>query len=208
MRKPVLVAVLAACLATQAQAGCWSKAEVDAARVRDLDTMLMVSALRCRKVDAAFVARYNAFVKGAKPSLVAANTVLRARFAKMGASAFDNYVTRVANRYGAGVEGLACPDMASIVAAAAVEGKTLQRLNAVAQRAAIDPLTEGGQCGAVAAPLYVATVVDAPSGVVPVRAVLPMTSSLLFAANQPSRQPPTPASVRLNYDIKDSLYLR
>ncbi len=208
MRKPVVVATLAVCLATQAQAGCWTKAEVDAARVRDLDTMLMVSALRCRQADPGFVARYNAFVKGSKPGLVAANAVLRARFAKMGASAFDNYVTRVANRYGTGLDALACRDMASLVATAALAGKTLQRLNAVAQRAALEPLTDGGQCGFIAAPTYVATVIDAPTGVVPMRAPVPATAPLVYAANQPSRRAATTSSARLNYDIKDSLYLR
>ncbi|HYZ47984.1 MAG TPA: hypothetical protein VE567_03730, partial [Sphingomonas sp.] len=101
----------AALLAGSAQAGCWTDAAYKAAQVRELDTMLMVQALRCRKTAASFVGEYNRFVEVSRPALIQANAELKTHFG--GLNAYDNYMTTVANRYGAGSEGLGCSDVAS-----------------------------------------------------------------------------------------------
>lgn len=121
--KALAATAAAALLAGSAQASCWSDTAYKAAQLRELDTMLMVEALRCRKTSANFVETYNRFVETSRPALLKANAALRRHFAaEVGESgalnAYDNYMTTVANRYGAGTEGLACHDMASIVEAA------------------------------------------------------------------------------------------
>ncbi len=144
-------AALSALVSIPAQASCWTGREIAAAKVRDLDTMLMVSALRCRMGSSGLLAKYNAFVVQDRVALTAANNMLRAHFIAAagkarGLDVYDSYVTAVANSYGAGSEGLSCADMASIVDAAAGEGSTLEGLLAVAERAGVQPRLDDETC--------------------------------------------------------------
>lgn len=147
------LAMLAACgaLATPANAACWSSAAYRAAQVRELETMLMVEALRCRRSDANFLPEYNAFVAASRPALIRVNDTLRSHFATAvgtarALDAYDDYVTSVANRYGAGTAGLDCRDMASIAAAAAGARGSHEALVALAERAEMQPNLPGGLC--------------------------------------------------------------
>jgi hypothetical protein len=140
-----------AMLAAPAQAGCWSETAYQAAQVRELDTMLMVQALRCRKTAANFVNEYNRFVQISRPALLKANAELKMHFARevgeRGAlNAYDNYMTTVANRYGAGADGLGCEDIASIVAAATAAGTSADELYRVAAAADMQPVIDGQRC--------------------------------------------------------------
>lgn len=136
-----------------AHAACWRADEVAAAKIRDLDTMLMVSSLRCRMVDAQMVARYNRFVVKNRIPLTQANETLRARFAAQvgkaaALNAYDKYITRVANRYGAGAEGLSCGDFAAITDAALGEAPNFGSLTALADRAGTQPVMDDDACPA------------------------------------------------------------
>jgi hypothetical protein len=153
MGKNLIVALACAVsvLATPAGATCWTSGQVSAAKVRDFDTMLMVSALRCRLTGSDLLTRYNAFVTQDRVPLTQANDVLRAHFVEKvgkseGLNAYDNYVTKVANRYGAGAEGLTCADMVSIVSAATSETVTLDALIELADRAKVTPLLDEQAC--------------------------------------------------------------
>ncbi|MBA3897231.1 MAG: hypothetical protein H0X36_08905 [Sphingomonadaceae bacterium] len=146
-------AACAVMAAAPAQANCWKADDVRAAKVRDLDTMLMVSALRCRLGDTGLLERYNAYVVQDRAALTDVNNALHAHFAaEVGKAkaldAYDNYVTAVANSYGAGVTGLSCADMGSIVDAAMAEGASYEALSAIAERANVQPRLEGGACEA------------------------------------------------------------
>jgi hypothetical protein len=152
MHKALAAAVGTAMLASPVNAACWSDAAYKAAQVRELDTMLMVEALRCRKTAANFVGDYNRFVVASRPALLKANAALRGHFAaqvgERGAlNAYDNYMTTVANRYGAGSEGLDCRDIASIVRAALATNGSAERLHEVAVTAQMVPTIRGGRCG-------------------------------------------------------------
>jgi hypothetical protein len=139
-----MAGVLCASVAiTSAQAKCWSEPEAAAAQLRDFETMLMVSALRCRLSGRNFLADYNRFVVKARPALTAANEVLRAR---MGLDGYDRYITSLANRYGAGADGLACRDMASILSAAEAERGSATGLARLARDAGANPSLSGGRC--------------------------------------------------------------
>lgn len=150
--KKVILAVLAAVIpATPVQAACWTPERVSAAKVRDLDTMLMVASLRCRHTNVALLQSYNAYVVRHRKPLVKVNDTLRAHYAhpdkKTAMNNYDNYVTKVANRYGAGVKGLNCTDMQSIVGAMAAEEPHVDALIAVAERAGVTPYIDGEHCG-------------------------------------------------------------
>lgn len=144
-------ALAAILIASPARAACWSDSEVSAAKVRDLETMLMVSALRCRATGSDFLADYNAFVRGSRAALTRVNDALRAHFvAEVGArealNAYDRYVTTVANRYGAGAAGLGCSDLAAITQAARAEGDNYAGLSRLADAAAVEPSLPGRVC--------------------------------------------------------------
>jgi hypothetical protein len=144
-------ATIFAALALPANAAqaCWSERAAEAAQVRDMETMLMVSALRCRLSGSDILPAYNQFVRDSRSALTEANDVLRLHFApKGGLNAYDRYVTSIANRYGAGVEGLACDDMASILSAAASERGSYDGLVRLAQASGAQPVLEGGVCPA------------------------------------------------------------
>lgn len=157
VQKGIATAALAAmsCNAP-AYAACWSAPEVAAAQVRDLETMLMVSALRCRLMAKNFLGEYNQLIKQSRPALTAANDLLRAHFvaaagAKGGLDAYDRYVTSIANRYGAGAAGLSCADMASILSAANAEQGSAAGLARLARDAGVNPVLSGGHCAVAVA---------------------------------------------------------
>jgi hypothetical protein len=148
MKKALIVlATLAALVSTPVNAACWTAREVAAAEVRDFDTMLMVSGLRCRFESIALLDTYNAMVVRHRSALTEANMLLKAHFnsSSGGANALDSYITRVANRYGAGAEGLSCESLQSIAEAALAEPSTLA---ALAVRADVRPELPGGVCEA------------------------------------------------------------
>lgn len=145
--KALAAATAIATLSGAANAACWTPAAYKAAQVRELDTMLMVEALRCRKTAANFVSDYNRFVQVSRAALIQANAELKAHFG--GLNAYDNYMTTVANRYGAGTEGLDCRDVASIVRAGLAANGSLDGLYQVAVSAQVEPAVEGGRCRGV-----------------------------------------------------------
>lgn len=150
VRTLIIAFAATAIVAAPAEAACWKTDQVAAAKVRDLETMLMVSALRCRG-EGNILERYNKFVVKARSALTQVNNTLRVHFAEsVGAgralNAYDGYVTRVANRYGAGADGLSCNDLSSITDAAANETPSFDALAALAERAGVRPLLDGAPC--------------------------------------------------------------
>ena len=134
-----------------AHAACWGAAEVSAAKVRDLETMLMVSALRCRAGDPSILPAYNNLVMQSRDALTAVNDQLRAHFSAgigstAGLNAYDRYVTAIANRYGGGARGLSCADMASILSAANAEGGSATGLARLASDAGVEPVLDDVEC--------------------------------------------------------------
>jgi hypothetical protein len=152
-KSTLAAAVLAALPVTSAQAACWGEHAINAAKIRDMETMLMVSALRCRSSDPTILPAYNAFIRSSRVALTQVNDTLRRQFADQGGlNGYDRYVTSIANRYGAGAEGLSCVDMASILSAAKSEAGSLVGLARLATAANVEPVLTDRRC-----PLVVAT---------------------------------------------------
>ena len=154
----ILAAVLAATmpLAPANAAGCWKPVAVEAAQIRDFEMMLMVSALRCRSTSYNFLASYNRFIREKREALTQVNDELREHFRSVAGpigalGAYDNYVTGLANIYGAGAEGLACRDLQSITDAANALPPTRTALLELADAAGVSPHLSGARCDVVMA---------------------------------------------------------
>ena len=121
--------------ASAASASCWTQADVSAAKVRELQTRLMVAALRCRANGVNILASYNNFVAAGRTAITSANQRLKTHFMAAGPVAgqrdYDRYTTALANAYGAAETGPeSCAEASSLAAEAAAKGD----LNEVAAR--------------------------------------------------------------------------
>ncbi|MGB5076504.1 MAG: hypothetical protein WBO17_03390, partial [Sphingorhabdus sp.] len=80
-RKVAVFAVLGGIMMQPAQA-CWTNAAQDAAKIKHLNTMLMVTALRCRNTPDNFLPQYNRFVAKHNALIGQQNNVLRTYLAQ------------------------------------------------------------------------------------------------------------------------------
>jgi hypothetical protein len=130
---------------------CWSHQKVAAAKIRDLQSRLMVAALRCRAVGIDVLPAYNDFVIVTRDTLQAANTVLRAQFASAfgaeGEQHYDSYTTALANAYGGDeTNDVRCGEAASAAAEASAAKGDLGTLLLLADRLGLAPDLPGGTC--------------------------------------------------------------
>ncbi|WP_176591114.1 hypothetical protein [Sphingobium sp. EM0848] len=157
MRKLIAAALAATMpLAPATAATCWKQTAVEAAQIRDFEMMLMVSALRCRGTGNNFLAGYNRLIREKRDALTQVNDELREHFRSAagpvgGLNAYDNYVTGLANIYGAGADGLACRDLQSITDAANALPPTRSALLELSDAAGIRPHLSGARCDVVMA---------------------------------------------------------
>ena len=153
MRKAFFAAAMLAAtgiVATPAQAqSCWGPQAVAAAKLRNLDIMLMVTALRCRKGADNFQPDYYSFSAAHQAELNVANGVLRAQLTGGGATAanraLDRMSTSIANSYGLGHPDLGCSELRKVtrdLATTRTSGALLQAADALVGAPAIP----GGQC--------------------------------------------------------------
>lgn len=105
---------------------CWSADLVRAAKLRQLDVMLMVGSLRCRSTAQDYRAAYDRFLLRHRPVLSKANMAIlgemRAKLGPVGAiDMLDKASVRMANRYGEQA-GYGCGDLGEVTAALADSG--------------------------------------------------------------------------------------
>jgi hypothetical protein len=150
MRKSLIAAALVGSITiSQAlQAACWTPQAIAAAKVRTLDTMLMVSALRCRSSGHDFVDSYSSFVNQNRGTLLSAAAELQKHFGTP--ASYDHYVTSIANHYGAGVQGLSCENISTLAEMARNQGTSVDSLINVADQAGIEPEPDSASCATVA----------------------------------------------------------
>jgi hypothetical protein len=92
------VGALSLALATPSAASCWNGTAVKAAKVRDLQTVLMVGALQCRTSEHDVLGPYNRFVKAHRVAISAHNDVLKSHFKRAGnPRGYDRFTTALAN---------------------------------------------------------------------------------------------------------------
>jgi hypothetical protein len=141
------------CVSAPAQAvmGCWNETQVAAAKVRDLQSRLMVATLRCQAMGVNVSDAYNRFIAGNRATIQGANGVIMAAFrAGHGGQAqthYDRFATALANIYGDDATNQdVCAETAAVAEEAAAAAGDIARLVTIAERFGAVPDLPGGQC--------------------------------------------------------------
>ena len=153
--KVAALALAATVVAHPAQA-CWTSSEVDAAKVANLNMMMMVSALRCRSGQDNFLAEYNSFVALNNGTIGAQNAAVRSHFARMDGNAMaersmDRFIINIANHYGSGHKTLGCAELHRVAGALAQPGHDGRSLLAIAELNVEEVPLPGDRCPVVIA---------------------------------------------------------
>ncbi len=122
----LMMAATPALAASGAAPGCWSAQLVQAAKLRQLDVLLMVGSLRCRSGAHDYRAAYDNFLLKHRPLLGKVNqailTEMRTKLGSVGAlDALDQASVRMANHYGEQT-AFGCSDLSEVTAALAASG--------------------------------------------------------------------------------------
>lgn len=130
---------------------CWDEHETAAAKIRDLQSRLMVATLRCRAMGIDVLTAYNDFVRINRSTLQEANGVIKAQFdrgyGREGQRFYDSFTTAMANQYGAdATSGAVCEDTAAVAAEAVAAEGDVARLVELADRVGGAPELPGGVC--------------------------------------------------------------
>jgi hypothetical protein len=169
--------------AAQAQQACWQAYEVQAARVRDLQTLLMVGALKCSGPGYDVAGHYNNFVTKNRSALAGYNDVLKVRFMReegirAGQRAYDQFTTALANVHSDSAQATEtgfCQMASTLVALAG--GATADDLEALAENIAERPRGVGETCSAPGAAAAIASLPPK----LPVAALAPDAASVADA---------------------------
>ncbi len=150
----VAAAVLALGVAMPAQATmtCWNETQLAAAKVRDLQSRLMVATLRCAAMGVDIAPAYNRFVVANRDTIQGANRIIMAQFRSgFGGQAqlhYDRFATALANAYGDdATDRTICADTATIAEEAAAAAGNVDALVALEDRFGFAPALPGGRCG-------------------------------------------------------------
>ncbi len=125
MKTRLIAAILCLVISPAYAQSCAVIAAQSSAKVRELQSVLMVGALQCRSVPGnTVIADYNRFIAVHKVALQNHNTALRAHFMrsalKTGAADFDQFTTRLANANASSASGAGfCTMIGQLVQAAA-----------------------------------------------------------------------------------------
>jgi hypothetical protein len=130
---------------------CWDYQQAAAAKVRDLQSRLMVATLRCQAMGFDASPAYNQFVRANRDTIQAANGVLKAQFIALSGTAgerqYDSFTTALANAYGAGETNAdICRDLESQEHEGAAAAGDVSVLMALADRLGPSPSLPGGTC--------------------------------------------------------------
>ncbi len=147
-------AAITMCVATPANAvmGCWNETQVAAAKVRDLQSRLMVATLRCQAMGQNVSEAYNRFVRANMTALQGANGVLMAQFragygGPQGQVQYDRFATALANIYGDDqTDRTVCAQTVALAEEAAAAGGDVEQLVAIEDRLGFASPLPGGQC--------------------------------------------------------------
>lgn len=148
------VAALTVAQPAQAAMKCWDVDNASAAKVRDLQSRLMVASLRCRVMGIDVLPSYNKFVRVNKVAIQGANDKIKKQFAagygvKSAQFHYDKFTTSLANAYGADPTNREiCQDTRRLADDAADANGRSDQLVKVADRVGRAPSLPGGTCPA------------------------------------------------------------
>jgi hypothetical protein len=149
----LVAAALVCAQPASAAMSCWDEHETEAAKIRDLQSRLMVATLRCRAIGIDVLTAYNDFVRVNRSALQEANGLIKAQFdqgyGSEGPSFYDRFTTALANEYGAdATDGAVCDETEAIAAEAAAAEGDVALLVDLADRTGRSPELPGGVCPA------------------------------------------------------------
>jgi hypothetical protein len=148
----LIAATAAAVVAAPVQAGCWKSEEASAAGVRELQSMLMVAALRCQVSGHSIIDHYNQFVQINRGAISSMNDRIKAHFIQAfgpvgGQRAYDSFTTSMANGYGAAASGAdVCADADSLAREGAAMNGSVDGLMLLAERQGLVAKLPEGLC--------------------------------------------------------------
>lgn len=154
MKKTVMTLAAAMSLAAapaNAASGCWEHDAAAAAKIRNLQSRLMVATLRCAATGVDVLPAYNQFVVANRPTLQAANGRIKEHFTKASGDAaqqdYDSFATMLANIYGGDeTTQQTCGEAeATANAGVAAEGDIMKLLR-IADAAGATPALPNGEC--------------------------------------------------------------
>jgi hypothetical protein len=135
---------LAAGTAQASTNACWNPVEEAAAKVRNLQTRLMVATLQCQLVGSDITPSYNNFVRANRQTLQGASTMLRKR---LGERAYDTFVTFIANvSAGTAMDAAQCAVAAEVAGSGEGAGGDVQKLVALEEQLNAPIDLPGGAC--------------------------------------------------------------
>jgi hypothetical protein len=144
--------MLGVAMPAHAVMGCWNPTQVAAAKVRDLQSRLMVATLRCQAMGADVTGAYNNFLRANLTTIQGANQVLLAQFRSGFGNAqaetqYDHFATSLANAYGADATSPeVCHDTATLADEAAAAQGDIRQLVALEERLGFESELPGGVC--------------------------------------------------------------
>ncbi len=148
------LAAFAIGIAQPVQAGmaCWDQNHTAAAKIRDLQSRLMVATMRCRAYGIDVLPEYNEFVRVNRSTIQGANGLIKDQFraaygAALAQKRYDSFTTTLANTYGDDETSAAiCEETADLAAEAVAAGGNVDRLLHIADRLSAGPDLPGGRC--------------------------------------------------------------
>jgi hypothetical protein len=138
-------------MSVQPAQACWTNAAQDAAKIKHLNTMLMVTALRCRNTSDNFLPHYNRFVVKHNALIGSQNNVLKSHLAAThGAGGALNALDRMsigyANSYGNGHKVMGCSELKALASKLASESHGVVTMAAAADFAVTGQSWSGATC--------------------------------------------------------------
>lgn len=160
---------LAAGSAQASTTACWNPVEEAAAKVRNLQTRLMVATLQCQLVGTDITPAYNEFVRANRQALQGASAMLRTRLGERG---YDTFVTLIANlSAGTSMDADQCTLAGELAGTGQGAGGEVRKLIALEEQLKAPIELPGGACPATF------TLVAATAGVAGTAAAAPLPAS-------------------------------
>lgn len=131
---------------------CWDQNQIAAAKIRDLQSRLMVATMRCLAMGMDVLPAYNEFVRANRSTIQDANGLIKAQFKAgfgdaLAQKSYDSFTTSLANAYGAeATSAEICEKTAELASEAVAAGGDIARLLDIADRVGSAPELPGGRC--------------------------------------------------------------
>jgi len=143
-------------VAVQPAQACWNTQTHNAVKIKHLTTMLMVTALRCRKSQSNFLPHYNQFVMKHNSLIGSQNALIRGHLRKtMGKRAVltanDRISIGFANRYGSGHPTMDCATLSNFTKEMASQQRNIASLVSIADSKLGQTGVPGRRCEVVIA---------------------------------------------------------